>query len=104
LVAVGINVEFMQTYIAGVSCPLMCNKCNLDHGVLLVGYGKHGFAPICLSYKPYWIIKNSRGPMWGDHGYYKICHGHGECGLNALVFAVTAVSGATDYIVCIGIV
>ncbi|KAH8965060.1 hypothetical protein BDL97_04G098900 [Sphagnum fallax] len=79
-------------------------KCNLDHGVLLVGYGKHGFAPICLSYKPYWIIKNSRGPMWGDHGYYKICHGHGECGLNALVFAVTAVSGATDYIVCIGIV
>jgi hypothetical protein len=35
--------------------------------------------------------------MWGDHGYYKICHGHGACGLNAMVFAVTAVSVATDY-------
>ncbi|CAK9196708.1 unnamed protein product, partial [Sphagnum jensenii] len=86
--AVGINAAYMQTYIAGVSCPIVCNKHNLDHGVLLVGYGKHGFAPLRLSYKPYWVIKNSWGPMWGDHGYYKICRGHGECGLNTMVSAV----------------
>ncbi len=95
-VAVGINAAYMQTYIAGVSCPIVCNKHNLDHGVLLVGYGKHGFAPLRLSYKPYWIIKNSWGPMWGDHGYYKICRGHGECGLNTMVSAVAAVGVATD--------
>ncbi|KAH9547788.1 hypothetical protein CY35_11G054400 [Sphagnum magellanicum] len=94
--AVGINAAYMQTYIAGVSCPIVCNKHNLDHGVLLVGYGKHGFAPVRLSHKPYWIIKNSWGPMWGDHGYYKICRGHGECGLNTMVSAVAAVGVATD--------
>ncbi|CAK9860591.1 unnamed protein product [Sphagnum jensenii] len=94
--AVGINAAYMQTYIAGVSCPIVCNKHNLDHGVLLVGYGKHGFAPLRLSYKPYWVIKNSWGPMWGDHGYYKICRGHGECGLNTMVSAVAAVGVATD--------
>ncbi|XP_024392278.1 cysteine proteinase 15A [Physcomitrium patens] len=88
--AIGINAEFMQTYIAGVSCPIFCNKRNLDHGVLLVGYAERGFAPARLAYKPYWIIKNSWGPNWGDNGYYKICRGHGECGLNTMVSAVSA--------------
>jgi cathepsin F len=86
--AIGINAEFMQTYIGGVSCPILCNKRNLDHGVLLVGYGERGFAPGRLAYKPYWIIKNSWGRMWGDKGFYKICRGHGECGLNTMVSAV----------------
>lgn len=90
VLAVGINAEFMQTYMAGVSCPIVCNKRNLDHGVLLVGYGDRGFAPLRLSYKPYWIIKNSWGPIWGEKGYYKICRGHGECGLNTMVSAVAA--------------
>jgi cathepsin F len=94
--AIGINAEFMQTYIAGVSCPLFCNKRNLDHGVLLVGYGDRGFAPLRLSYKPYWIIKNSWGSLWGDHGYYKICRGHGECGLNTMVSSVAAVGITTE--------
>jgi cathepsin F len=88
--AIGINAEFMQTYLAGVSCPIVCNKRRLDHGVLLVGYGDRGFAPLRLSYKPYWIIKNSWGAMWGEKGYYKICRGHGECGLNTMVSAVAA--------------
>jgi cathepsin F len=87
--AIAINAEFMQTYVAGVSCPIFCNKRNLDHGVLLVGYAEHGFAPARLAYKPYWIIKNSWGPMWGAKGYYKICRGHGECGLNTMVSAVS---------------
>ncbi|KAL2629781.1 hypothetical protein R1flu_014467 [Riccia fluitans] len=59
--AVGINAAFMQTYIGGVSCPIICSKKRLDHGVLLVGYGDHGLAPARLKYKPYWIIKNSCG-------------------------------------------
>eukprot|EP00244_Chara_vulgaris_P010734 TRINITY_DN5035_c0_g2_i1.p1 TRINITY_DN5035_c0_g2~~TRINITY_DN5035_c0_g2_i1.p1 ORF type:complete len:406 (+),score=73.46 TRINITY_DN5035_c0_g2_i1:70-1287(+) len=89
--AVGINAVFMQTYLRGVSCPLLCNKRRLDHGVLLVGYGKRGFTPVRLGFKPFWIIKNSWGPRWGEHGYYRICRGKGECGLNSLVSAVMAV-------------
>ncbi|KAK6143442.1 hypothetical protein DH2020_023790 [Rehmannia glutinosa] len=71
-VAVAINAVFMQTYMKGVSCPYICSK-RLDHGVLLVGYGEAGYAPIRLKEKPYWIIKNSWGQNWGEDGYYKIC-------------------------------
>ncbi|XP_042010749.1 cysteine proteinase 15A-like [Salvia splendens] len=89
--AVGINALWMQTYIKGVSCPYICGK-SLDHGVLLVGYGAAGYAPIRLKDKPYWIIKNSWGQSWGEDGYYKICRGHNLCGVESMVSTVTAVS------------
>lgn len=85
---VGINAVFMQTYIGGVSCPLICSKKRLNHGVLLVGYGSKGFSILRLSNKPYWIIKNSWGKKWGDNGYYKLCRGHDMCGINSMASAV----------------
>ncbi|KAG8368197.1 hypothetical protein BUALT_Bualt15G0020200 [Buddleja alternifolia] len=89
--AVAINAVFMQTYMKGVSCPYICSK-NLDHGVLLVGYGEGAYAPIRLKEKPYWIIKNSWGPNWGEEGYYKICRGRNICGVDSMVSTVAAVS------------
>ncbi|KAE8716876.1 A494 protein [Hibiscus syriacus] len=89
--AVAINAVFMQTYIGGVSCPYICSK-RLDHGVLLVGYGSTGYAPIRLKDKPYWIIKNSWGPNWGENGFYKICRGRNVCGVDSLVSTVAAVN------------
>ncbi|MED6221440.1 hypothetical protein PIB30_054652 [Stylosanthes scabra] len=92
--AVGINAAYMQTYIGGVSCPFICGK-HLDHGVLLVGYGAGGYAPIRFKEKPYWIIKNSWGPNWGEKGYYKICRGHNLCGVDSMVSTVTAIHTAS---------
>ncbi|KAJ6842687.1 cysteine proteinase 1-like [Iris pallida] len=88
--AVAINAVFMQTYIGGVSCPYICGR-HLDHGVLLVGYGSAGYAPIRLKEKPYWIIKNSWGETWGENGYYKICRGRNVCGVDSMVSTVTAI-------------
>ena len=85
----GINAVFMQSYKSGVSCPYICSS-NLDHGVLLVGYGSAGYSPIRLKDKPYWIIKNSWGDSWGEHGYYKICRGHNTCGVDSMVSTVVA--------------
>ncbi|GAB2253083.1 hypothetical protein Droror1_Dr00005930 [Drosera rotundifolia] len=87
--AVGINAAYMQTYIGGVSCPYICLR-NLDHGVLLVGYGSAGYAPIRFKEKPYWIIKNSWGENWGENGYYKICRGRNVCGVDSMVSTVAA--------------
>ncbi|KAJ4963114.1 hypothetical protein NE237_023053 [Protea cynaroides] len=87
--AVGINAVYMQTYVGGVSCPYICMR-RLDHGVLLVGYGAEGYAPIRLKNKPYWIIKNSWGESWGENGYYKICRGHNICGVDSMVSTVAA--------------
>ncbi|KAG8064015.1 hypothetical protein GUJ93_ZPchr0004g39216 [Zizania palustris] len=91
--AIAINAVFMQTYIGGVSCPYICGK-HLDHGVLLVGYGSAGYAPIRFKEKPYWIIKNSWGENWGESGYYKICrgpHAQNRCGVDSMVSTVTAI-------------
>ncbi|KAJ6681103.1 CYSTEINE PROTEASE FAMILY C1-RELATED [Salix koriyanagi] len=81
---------FMQTYIGGVSCPYICSK-HQDHGVLLVGYGASGYAPIRLKEKPFWIIKNSWGENWGQNGYYKICRARNICGVDSMVSTVAAI-------------
>ncbi|CAN1238396.1 Probable cysteine protease RD19D [Linum grandiflorum] len=86
--AVGLNAAFMQTYIGGVSCPLICGKKFINHGVLMVGYGSKGFSLLRFGYRPYWIIKNSWGKHWGEGGYYRICRGYGMCGVNRMVSAV----------------
>ncbi|KAL5735050.1 hypothetical protein ACOSP7_032911 [Xanthoceras sorbifolium] len=88
--AIGLNAVYMQTYIGGVSCPLICSKKRLNHGVLLVGYGEKGFSILRLGNKPYWIIKNSWGKHWGENGYFHLCRGHGMCGMDTMVSAVFA--------------
>jgi cathepsin F len=86
--AVGLNAAFMQTYVGGVSCPLICPRAMLNHGVLLVGYGARGFSALRLGYRPYWLIKNSWGKQWGEGGYYKLCRGRNVCGVDSMVSAV----------------
>ncbi|KAF5745428.1 cysteine proteinase [Tripterygium wilfordii] len=93
--AVAINAAYMQTYVGGVSCPYICSK-RLNHGVLLVGYGSAGYAPIRMKDKPYWIIKNSWGENWGESGYYKICRGPNVCGVDSMVSTVAAVHTTSE--------
>ncbi|CAK7346288.1 unnamed protein product [Dovyalis caffra] len=88
--SVAINAVFMQTYIGGVSCPYICSK-RQDHGVLLVGYGSAGYAPIRFKEKPFWIIKNSWGENWGENGYYRICRSRNICGVDSMVSTVAAI-------------
>ena len=42
---------------------------DLDHAVTLVGYGTANAQEHDL---PYWIIKNSWGPEWGENGYIRM--------------------------------
>ncbi|TGZ68104.1 hypothetical protein CRM22_004445 [Opisthorchis felineus] len=79
-ISVGMNANFLQFYIGGVSHPphMLCSEQGLDHAVLLVGYGVTSFWQ-----RPYWIVKNSWGGSWGEKGYFRIYRGDGTCGINA---------------------
>ncbi|XP_042403191.1 probable cysteine protease RD19D [Zingiber officinale] len=94
--AVGLNAAFMQTYMKGLSCPLICPRKWINHGVLLVGYGARGYSILRLGYKPYWIIKNSWGKQWGEQGYYRLCRGLNICGIDSMVSAVAATSSSSS--------
>ena len=74
-VAIAIEADKMsfQFYRSGVYSSSNCGK-NLDHGVLLVGYGEEDG-------KKYWKVKNSWGTSWGDDGYIKILRDGGLCGV-----------------------
>ena len=77
-VAVEADGSDWQFYTSGV----LTDACgvNLDHGVLVVGYGTDSVQG------DYWKVKNSWGPAWGDSGFIRIGRGSkfdasGECGI-----------------------
>merc|ERR1719152_1035476 len=60
---------------------------NLDHGVLVVGYGSETSGIIKKTTQDYWLVKNSWGASWGDQGYIKLAMGiapSGQCGLTSM--------------------
>ncbi|CAI5488876.1 unnamed protein product, partial [Closterium sp. Naga37s-1] len=64
-----------------------CFTYNLNHVVLLVGYRLTGLDPTFPHMAPpFWIIRNSWGPEWGDGGHMRmdIQGGDGVCGINTL--------------------
>jgi len=84
-ISIGINANFLQFYWGGVSHPpkFLCDPRGLDHGVLIVGYGVH-VTKYLHRHQPYWIVKNSWGPSWGEAGYFRVYRGDGTCGVNKL--------------------
>jgi len=73
-VSVAVDAASWQTYRKGVMSGL-CGK-QLDHGVLLIGYGTDGS-------QDYWLVKNSWGTSWGESGTIRLIRNKNECGIAA---------------------
>merc|ERR1711976_540044 len=74
-IAIEADKPVFQLYHGGV----LTTDCGvqLDHGVLVVGYGTENGNDYCT-------VKNSWGPTWGENGFIRLARGKkgpGECGL-----------------------
>ena len=73
-VAVDASNEVWQLYRGGVIDSPTCGK-QLDHALLLVGYG------IDSNGVSYWKVRNQWSTAWGEEGYARIVRGKDMCGI-----------------------
>ncbi|KAH8240332.1 hypothetical protein KR032_010470 [Drosophila birchii] len=74
-VAIHVTASF-QHYRSGIYIEPNCDPKQLNHGVLVVGYGSENG-------KDFWLVKNSWGSSWGDKGYIKMLrNGNNQCGIS----------------------
>ena len=69
-IAIAVDATSFQSYTGGILTK--CVSQQIDHGVLLVGYGTSGAVN-------YWIIKNSWAASWGEAGYIRVKQGSNQC-------------------------
>lgn len=77
-VSVGIDATLstFQFYQRGVYYDRNCNKDDINHAVLAVGFG------VNTKGKKFWIVKNSWGEEWGKKGYIMMARNRGNlCGI-----------------------
>jgi cathepsin L len=72
-VAIEADQQCFQFYSGGILSDPSCGM-QLDHGVLVVGYGTDAGTD-------FWIVKNSWGASWGESGYVRLIRGKNECGI-----------------------
>ena len=54
------------------TCNNPANPNEHNHEVVVVGYGTEKGTD-------YWIVRNSWGITWGEHGYFRIKRGANQC-------------------------
>uniref|UniRef100_A0A8C9D4S1 Procathepsin L n=1 Tax=Panthera leo TaxID=9689 RepID=A0A8C9D4S1_PANLE len=80
-ISVGIDASHFtfQFYHEGIYYDPDCSSEDLDHGVLVIGYGTEKGQSINNTY---WIVKNSWGANWGIDGYIKMAKDRkNHCGI-----------------------
>ena len=85
-VTINAGLPSFQMYTDGVYDDPSCHPSQLNHAVLVVGYGT-------LNGKDYWLVKNSWGRDWGMKGYVMMARNkENQCGIASAAVYPTGVT------------
>uniref|UniRef100_A0A667HTV7 Procathepsin L n=1 Tax=Lynx canadensis TaxID=61383 RepID=A0A667HTV7_LYNCA len=77
--AIDASLDTFRFYKEGIYYDPKCSSEDLNHGVLVVGYGFQGKES---DNQKYWFVKNSWGADWGMDGYIKMAKDRdNHCGI-----------------------
>jgi len=83
-VAIDASQKSFQFYSSGIYYDSGCSATNLDHGVLVVGWGKDADSKTEAG-TDFWLVKNSWSSTWGLEGYIKMARNKdNHCGIASM--------------------
>lgn len=92
-VSCGVHVQALKNHDADkfVTADRCGHNNGIDHSVTCVGFGTDPVKG------PYWKIKNSYGPHWGDHGFMKVARGVKCAGLGKSFGSIPVYKDIANY-------
>lgn len=70
-ISISVDASSWRNYESGIFDGCNQTSPDIDHAVVLVGYGEDKDAN-------YWLVRNSWGALWGEHGYVRIARTDSE--------------------------
>lgn len=78
-----LNTLSRRTYSSGIFDDDTCKNGTINHGVVIVGYGRDNGTD-------YWIVRNSWGTAWGQAGHILMKRNVNICRIAEYAFLATA--------------
>jgi len=67
--------QTLEDYTSGIYCD-ESGDLDLVHAISVIGYGEENGSP-------YWVVRNSWGTHWGEDGFFRVCRGTNNLGIES---------------------